>query len=51
MDEVLAGTNFDNAMLVDNVYNTNMNVILHQYLISYMYNTNINMLQCLHVAL
>jgi len=28
-----------------------MNVILHQYLLSYMYNTDINMLQCLHVAL
>jgi len=34
-----------------NVYNTNMNAILYQYLLSYMYNTDINMLQCLHVAL
>ena len=30
---------------------TNTNVILHQYLLSYMYNTDINMLQCLHVVL
>jgi len=26
------------------VYNTNLNVILHQYLFSYVYNTDINML-------
>ena len=34
-----------------NVYNTNMNVILHQYSLGYMYNTDINVLQCLRVAL
>ena len=34
-----------------NVYSTNMNSILHQYLLSYIHNTNINMLQRLHVVL
>ena len=33
-----------------NVYNTNMNAILYQYLLSYMYNTDINMLLYLYVA-
>ena len=33
-----------------NVYNTNINVILHQYSLVYMYNTDIKMLQSLNVA-